>query len=200
MSAGEPDDIYRSLRRYVWQMLGGQTPVRLQRTRVEDDERPVAILEPGVLGTPHSRAGTVNQGDVQKQQPLTVVCYPVLGATAAESAQIARELGNLLDAGFCRGLVTDDDPPVNIGAPWRIPVYDFAEVPISGPDRGGPADPYMYANVDETFNVRPIQDAMDELRYTVVANLRVSWWASGRIPPTAPIATSMPGSWEADED
>ena len=30
------------------------------------------------------------------------------------------------------GLVTDATPPVNIGAPWRVPVYDYAGVPVRG--------------------------------------------------------------------
>jgi hypothetical protein len=194
---GDPDDVFRSLRRYVAQMLGSPPwTVRLQRTAVADDARPVAVLEPGLLATPFARRA-VNQGDVQKQQPFTVVCYPVVGATAVEAAETARATAGLLDAGFSRGLVTDADPPVLIGAPWRLPVYAYAGVPLEGAGRQGPADPYMHAAVDQTFTVRPIQDAMDELRYTVVANLRVSWWQGGRIPPTAPLATGglVPGRW-----
>lgn len=193
--SGDPADVHRSVRRYIWQTLGGQPwTVRLQRTRVSDDKRPVAFVDPGVLTTPQARA-TINQGDVQKQQPFTVVAYPELGDTAPVSAEIARELASLLDAGITRGLVTDDDPPLTIGAPFRIPIYSFTGIAIEGPDREGPSTPYMYANVDSTFNVRPIQDALDELRYTVVATLRVSWWAGGRIPPVTPIATAMPGTW-----
>lgn len=199
MAGGDPEDVYRSLRRYVSLMLGSPPwTVRLQRSRVSDDERPVAVLEPGLLGTASSRAGMVNQGDVQKAQPFTVVCYPALGATAALSAQIARELVVLLDAGFSRGLVTDDDPPVNIGAPWRTPVYDFAGVEIAGADRAGGGVAYMHANVAEGMSARAIQDPQDELRYTVVANLRLTWWAGGRIPPAAPLATDgLIGEWDA---
>jgi hypothetical protein len=201
MAGGDPDDIRRSLRRYVAQILGAPPwTVRLQRTRVDDDERPVAILDPGVMTTPFARAGMRdgNQGDVQKMRPFTVVCYPALGDTAAVSGEEAEQLASLLDAGFQRGLVTGDVPPVNIGAPYRIPVYDFAGVPMTGPDRAGATSPYMYANVDETINVRPIQDALDELRYTVVVNLRVSWWQGGRVLPATPIATTMPGTFAGE--
>jgi hypothetical protein len=194
---GDPDDVLRSLRRYMAQMLSSPPwTVRLQRTAVGDDERPVAIIEPGVLTTPFARRA-VNQGDVQKQQGFTVVAYPVLGATAVESAETARVTAGLIDGGISRGLVTDDTPPALIGAPWRLPVYAYAGVPLEGAGRQGPADPYMHADIDQTFNVRPIQDAMDELRYTVVASLRVSWWQGGRIPPAAPLATGglVPGPW-----
>lgn len=176
-------------------MLAPPWKVRLQRVRVSDDDRPTAVLEPGVLGTLFARTGTINQGDVQKAQPFTIVCYPELGATAASSAEAARELAGLLDAGFSHGLVTSDVPPLNIGAPFRVPIFDFAGVPIEGENRAGPPDSYMHANVDEALNVRPIQDPADELRYTVVCNLRLTWWQGGRIPPVAPIATDMPGTY-----
>lgn len=197
----DPEDVLRSLRRYVAQMLGSPPwTVRLQRTRVADDERPVAIVEEsGPLTTPFARARTVNQGDQQKQQSFTVVCYPPLGSQPVDSAETARQVASLLDAGFSRGLVTDDTPPVNIGAPFYFPVYDYAGVPITGSGRAGPQDFYTFAEVDNTFNVRAIQDAVDEKRYTVVANLRVRWWQAGRIPADAPIAESVTGTFETVE-
>ena len=202
MAGGAPDDVLRSLRRYVWLTLGSTdvTPawtVRVQRTRVADDERPVAVVEEsGPLTTPFARA-TITQGDVQKMQSYAVVCYPVIETTAAAAAEGARQVAALLDAGFSRGLVTSDDPPVLIGGPWRLPIYDFAGVPVTGTasERKGPTEPYMHADIDLTFNVRPIQDALDELRFTVVANLRVNWWAGGRIPPAKPKVADYPGSW-----
>lgn len=191
----DPDDVFRSLRRFVAMMLGSPPwTVRLQRTRVEDDQRPVAVLEPGVLTTPFARR-TIPQGDVQKQQTFTVVAYPVLGTTAPESAETARQVASLLDAGVSRGLVTDDVPPVNIGAPFRVPIWDYAGIPLTGANRAPAGAPYAHADVDQTFNVRPIQDAMDELRFTVVATLRMSWWQGGRAYPPQPVAASMPGAW-----
>lgn len=197
-TSGDPDDVLRSLRRYVAQTLGSPPwSVRVQRVRVADDERPAAVIEQSSgLTTAHSRAGTRQQGDMQKLQTFTVVCYPTVEETAAESRQEAGRVASLLDAGFSRGLVTDDDPPKMIGAPWRVPVYDFSAVPITGPDRGGPVEPYSYANVDPTFNVRPIQDPLDELRFTVVATVPLSWWQGGRVPPTAPTAAHLGGMWE----
>jgi hypothetical protein len=192
---GDPNDVLRSVRRYIAQALGSPPwTVRLQRTAVADDERPVAILEPGPLTTPFARRA-INQGDVQKQQTITVVCYPEVGADTASSAQTAREVVALLDASISRGLI-DGETGVNIGAPFRIPVYFFETTPIEGVNRKGPDDPYMHINVDETFAIRPVQDAMDERRYTVVATLRVNWWQGGRVPPFAPIATRiLPGQW-----
>lgn len=200
MAASDPDDVIRSLRRFVWLALGIDPAtlkpwtVRTQRTRAADDQRPVAVVEEATpLSTPHSRA-TIPQGDVQKMQGFAVVCYPVLRTSAPESAQEARRVATLIDRAFSCGLVTDDVPPVNIGGPWRLPIYDFRGVPIVGDaaTRQGPADPYMHANVDETFSVRAVPDAMDELRFTVVANVRLTWWLGGRIPPAAPIVSDIP--------
>ena len=190
----DPEDVLRSLRRHAALMLG--TPpwtVRLQRTRVSDDARPAAVVEEaGPLTTTFSRARMVNQGDVQRQQSYSIVCYPgPLLEDAADARQQAGEVRSLLNAGFSRGLVTGDTPPVLISAPWTFPVYDYDGIPVSGPNRAGPAQPYTYADVDDTFNVRPVQDSMDELRFTVVANLRVGGGAGGTIPPAAEIATEL---------
>lgn len=201
MSAGDPDDVLRSLRRYVALILGSPPwRVRLQRTRVSDDERPVAVIEESSpLTEPFSRAGHASQGDVQQAQTFALMCYPTFDSTqaVAESAERARQLKRLVHAGFARGLVTDDAPPKNIGMPWRIPVYDFATVPIAGTpqERSGPAEPYMHADVGRGFNTRAIQDPLDEFRWTVVANVPVTWWAAGRIRPDAPLAERVPGGW-----
>lgn len=197
MAGGDPDDIYRSLRRYVSLVLRSPPwTVRLHRARVADDERPVAVLEPGLLGTPQAREGGFDQGDVQKSQTITVMMYPAVQDTASASAELARQITNLMDAGFSRGLVTDDVPPKNIGGPYRLPVYDFAGVPLEGEDRAGPDDPYMHARVLRAgFTVRAIQDPLDELRYSIAATIPLTWWMGGRIPPTAPIAVGVPGAW-----
>lgn len=198
MANGDPTDVLRSCRRYVWQIMGGQPwTVRVGRVRAGDDARPVAVVEASSpLTTMFSRAGTVSQGDVRKARTLTVVCYPVLGETAQDSAMVAEQCAALLNDGFERGLVTDDVPPKFIGAPWRLPLYDFAGVPVTGPERGGPVEPYSYANVTDTgFNVRPLQDAMDELRYTVVATVPLTWWRAGRIGRQGPLITDIPPTW-----
>jgi hypothetical protein len=193
---GDPDDVLRSLRRYVAMILGSPPwTVRLQRVSVSDDERPVAVLEPGALTTLFARRA-VNQGDVEKAQTITVVCYPVVGADTPNSAEAARQVAGLLDAGVSRGCV-DATTGAFVGGPWRVPVYAFAGVPLTGQTRQGPSSPYMHASVAQTFSVRPIQDALDERRYTVTATIPLTWWQGGRVPPPAPRATRglVPGAW-----
>lgn len=190
------------MRRYVSLMLGSPPwTARVGRVRASDDERPVVIVDPASPTTTlFSRAGGLSQGDVQLGRTLSVVAYPELGATAQEATIAAEEIAELLQAGFERGLVTGDVPPVNIGGPWRVPVYDYAGVPVTGQNRGGPAEPYMHANVTVAgFNVRAVQDAMDELRYTVVAAVPLAWWRGGRIPSVGPIATGVTGTYQVGQ-
>lgn len=197
MAGGDPTDVIRSVRRYVWLMLGGSPwTARIGRVRASDDQRPVVIVDASSSLTTLFARATIPQGDVQKARTLTVVAYPTLGATAQESTIAAEGLAALLEAGFERGLVTDSTPPQMIGAPWRVPLYDFAGVPVTGADRAGGSAPYGYANVTETsFNVRAVQDAMDELRYTVVATVPLTWWRAGRSGPGGPLVTDVPGTY-----
>ena len=197
MANGSSSDIIRSLRRYAALMLGSPPwNVRIGRVRVSDDQRPVAVVDPsGPLTTPFARTGTLTQGDVQKARTLTIMAYPELAATAQQAELAAEELAELLTAGFERGLVTDGTPARMIGGPFRVPVYDFAGVAIVGSaaERAGPAEPYMHANVSESgFSVRALQDAMDELRYSVAVTVPLTWWRSGRERPSAPTVTSIP--------
>lgn len=199
MAGGSGDDVIRSLRRYVSQMLGSPPwKVRVGRVRVADDERPVAVIDPSApVTTLFARTGTLTQGDVQKARTLTVVCYPAVGATPQDSALLAEQLSELLDASFERGLVTDSIPQRLIGAPFRVPMYDFADVPMTGPDRGGASESYGYANVTESgFNVRVLQDVVDELRYTVVATVPLTWWRAGRIAVEGPTVTNVPPTFD----
>lgn len=195
MANGASQDIIRSLRRYTSLILGSPPwSVRIGRVRVSDDQRPVAVIDPsGPLTTPFARTGTITQGDVQKGRTLTIMAYPEVAATAQEAEIAAEELAELLTAGFERGLVSDAHPPVNIGGPFRVPIYDFAGVPLTGAGRAGPSTPYMYANMSESgFAVRPLQDALDELRFTVAVTVPLTWWRSGRTRPPAPTVTDLP--------
>lgn len=194
---GAPDDILRSLRRYVSLALGSPPwTVRTERQNVADDERPVAVVEPSTpITTPaaHARAGHMNQGDVQKMQGFSVMAYVAIAQTARESRLAAAGAGELLDDAFTVGLV-DAATDAPIGAPFRVPVFDFAGVPVAGGGRAGPEAPYMYAWVED-LSTRPVQDPIDPVRFTVTCDLRLSWWRGGRIPPAAPIAQQMPGTF-----
>lgn len=189
------DDIHRSLRRYVSQALGSPPwRVRVVRQNVTNDDRPVAVVEPASTATVVAARATIPQGDVTKAQSYSVMAYPELGDTAAESGQIATQVAQLLLDAFQLGLV--DEEGAFIGAPERLPVYDFAGVAVVGPieERIGPDEPYGYLWIDD-IAVRPLQDAEDPLRFTVACDLRLSWQSAGRERPAAPMVGSLSGSF-----
>lgn len=184
MSNFTADDIHRSLRRFVWAALPEGWTVRTERQPVADEERPVAVVEPASAITTGRHRVTIPQGLVEKHQSFSTMAYPALGATARESRLAAQEVATLLDQAFTVGLV---DGVKNIGGPFLLAVYDFDGVPVTGRGRAGPALPYGYADVED-LAVRPIQDPVDYLRFTVTADVRLAWEQGGRIPPAAPVA------------
>lgn len=192
-----PDDIHRSLRRHVAAALT-DWDVWAVREEVKDSARPIAIVETSSPITTTRARVTIPQGDVDKMQAFSVQAYPVIADTARESRLVAQGAQALLDDAIVIGLVTDAVPAVNIGGPFRIPVYDYSAVAVKGSaaSRRGPTDPYGYLWVED-HSVNMIQDPIDHLRFTVVLDLRVSWTAPGREPPTAPIAATMDGTYEA---
>lgn len=177
------DDIHRSVRRYIATALGNTWRIRGEREVIKDDERPAAVVEfstPVGQGPGHRDRRTIPQGDVSRAATFAVTAYPALFDTAREGRHEADRIADLLDQTIGQGLVDDDSGElVNIGHPLAVPVYDYAGVPLTGAGRGGPADPYGWAMV-ETHSVHPIQDPLDEKRWTVAMSLRLSWWRAGR--------------------
>lgn len=184
-----PDDIHRSLRRYIAAVLA-DWPVWTQREEIRDDSRPVCVVEPSSPVTTTRARVTIPQGDVDKGQAFSIMAYPELADTARESRFAAQQVQQLLDAVITHGQVDDDGN--SIAPPLRIPIYDYADVPLSGV-RVPPAVPYGYAWVeDHSANV--VQDPIDFLRFTVPVDIRLSWTAAGRKAPDAPLVQKMPGT------
>lgn len=190
------DDVHRSLRRYVALMLAEPWKVRTERQPTTPDEREVCVVEPASGVTTGAHRMSIPQGNVEKLQAFSVMAYPALEGTAAESRQLAQEVVDLLDAGFSSGLV--DDAGASIGGPYRLPVYDFDGVPVKGRSRRGGTVVYGYADVRD-LNVRALQDTLDHLRFTVVCDLRLMWERGGRlsaVPGSERVAKAMPGKFK----
>lgn len=186
------DDIHRSLRRHIALVLTQPWKVRTERQPTTPDERPVCVVEAASGVTTGRSRVSIPQGDVEKLQAYSAMAYPEIAATARESRLEAYRIQQLLDDAITHGIVEGEGAAtVNIGAPFRIPVYDYEGVPVTGRDRQGPVQPYGYAWVAD-LSVRAIQDTLDALRFTVTCDMRLSWEAGGRIAPEAPIAQSMP--------
>lgn len=192
------DDRHRSLRRFLMNALGSPPwRVRTERQQVPDETRPVAVIEVATPDMTTRSRTSIPQGDVEKQQTFSIVLYPALAETAAESRLAAAEAAELLKAALTVGLSNDDGTVLS--APEMIPVYDFAGVAVKGQARAGPAAGYGWMRVEDS-PVRPLQDPEDILRWSVVCDLRVSWEQGGRIRPDEPTVGSMPAlpqDWSA---
>lgn len=197
MSNYSVDDIHRSLRRYVSQALGSPPwTVRTERQPVEDDARNVCVVEPASPSSQGKHRVSIPQGNLEKMMAFSAMAYPELGDTAADSRLAAQLVADLLEQAFAIGLVEGKgEEQRNIGGPFRLPVYDFAGVPVKGAERGAAGDEYGFAWVDD-LTVRPLQDPIDYLRFTVVCDVRLSWEQGGRLLPGAPAAGSMSGTFE----
>jgi hypothetical protein len=192
MSNFAVDDIHRSLRRQIAIVLTEPWKVRTERQPVTPDDRPVCVVESSSPVTTGKSRVSIPQGPVEKMMAFSAMAYPELGATARESRLEASRVQQLLDDTFTHGLVEQQgSSEVNIGAPFRVPVYDYENVPVVGRNRQGPADPYGFAWI-ANLAVRSIQDTADPLRFTVACELRLSWEAGGRLPASAPIVTEVP--------
>lgn len=192
MSNFAADDIHRSLRRFVSLVLEAPWKVRTERQPVADSERPAMVIEPSSGITTGRHRVSIPQGNVEKVQAFSAMAYPVLEETARESRLTAQKLADLLDQAFTVGLV--DDAGVSIGAPFRIPIYDFEDVPVAGRSRAGPSEPYGFAWVAD-LTVRAMQDPVDYLRFTVTCDLRLSWEQGGRLGQVGPLARDIAGTF-----
>jgi hypothetical protein len=188
------DDRHRSIRRFLMNALGSPPwTLRTERQPVADDERPAGVVEVVSAAATLFARTSIPQGDIRRQQAFTITLYPALGPTAAEARLAAAQVADLLTDAIGVGLVVEGTGAL-LSAPEMLPVYDFAGVPVKGATRAGPAAPYGWLTVED-FPVRPLQDPEDPLRWTVVCDLRVSWWQGGRLGPNAPVAGSMPATF-----
>jgi hypothetical protein len=184
------DDVKRSVRRYLSMTL--ESPpwkLRVERREVKDEERPVGVVTDGPITVARARAATP-QGNVEEIMPVTVTLYPAIAsgdvdglrAGRLEADQLKAQLNELLNTGLT--VTTKEEGRVRHWAgPFRLPLWDYADVPLSGEDKAGPEDPHdVLWVVDGSTAVDAIQDPEDARRWTVVANFRVSIERPGRVP------------------
>lgn len=214
----QPDDVQRSIRRYLSQTLETIDPAKrwrlaFQAEQVRDDQRPQGLIELGrIAGSGRSRVA-IPQGNVIEGAPVTITLWPEMhdAAGALLNVRVAERYakayaGQVYDL-FRFGL---DLPPLPADhpthpnrprcGPERVPLYDYSQAATTGPpaDRQGPADPHDWLWV-ESYSARAIQDPEDARRWTVIAELTVSWERPGRVGPPATPVTGMPGGFVPPE-
>lgn len=199
-----PDDVQRSVRRYLMMLLaefpsdtGRPWEIRLQRGVVADQDRPIGVLE-SLPQTAGAGRTSIPQGNVIESMGLVFTGYPPLVAGAR--AVIEGGLRATRLAGALHDLIRYGLPGVvfatgrRAAGPQHIPLWDYTSIPVAG--AAGPAYPHDVLLVSDGWTTRPLQDPVDEARYTVVLSLTVTWERPGATVPPAPVVGSMPSTFE----
>lgn len=174
-------DAIRSLNRYVALALGPQWEVRM-------------ATEKGTFNRPYARTIQVPSIEVvteafmrvRIQSAYQIVAFPEQGATAEDG------LMNALAA--VEALTTALAPGVDMGRTARIPLYDYAGIPLTGPDAAATEtnrDPRDFMKLEGQADIVPYQDPDDDTLWSVAANIRMSWLRSAAVPSAAPMTVSV---------
>lgn len=199
-----PDDVARSIRRYVGMTLDSPPwRMRVEKRQVDDDERPVLVVMTGDMTPTGAVATGRQQGNVTEVLPVTIYAYPAFKAeeTAITERQgranadaLRTRLHRLIEIGIPFENTTTGRPAAG---PMCLPLFDYAATKLEGADdRDEPEDPHDVLWVPEGSLVsRVIQDADDPRRFTVVCEFRASMEFAGLDPDfDAPAATVGPGT------
>lgn len=181
-----PDDAVRSVRRYLGMTLDSPPwRLRVERREVRDDERPVGVVLDGPISTQRARTA-INQGNVEEILPITISLYPAIATSTDDGIRQGRleasELKTQINQLFNTGLIVKVGER-HFAGPFRIPLWDYEGVAVSGKDKAGPTDPHdVLWVVENSLSVEAIQDPEDQSRWGVIANFRVTLERPGRIP------------------
>lgn len=181
--AWDSDDLSRSIRKYLSMTLDGPPwTIRVERREVRDDERPVAVIDVGPQLVTRARE-SVPQGEWEWVAPVTVTCYPKPGKDQRQNAYDARALRTQLFRLITNGLNVTGADGKRWSGPFRIPLWDYVDVPLSGAEKGTDEDPHDVAWVErESLTAEVIPDDDDPDRWTVVLEFRASVEAPGAVP------------------
>lgn len=171
---------------------------------VPDDKRPMGnvIPVPGATSQTLFARATIPQGDVQRGQTFAITLYPTTTGDARECRNRATLLAEALDDAVVSGVSYADVDPAeeySVSPPLRLPLWDYAGVPVTGASRAGPADPVGWMEAED-ISVQAIPDPEDDKRWTVVCTVRLTWWDGGRsreLPTAPPDVESIPPTFEA---
>ena len=152
-------DALRSLKRYIAVALSDSWEVRLSREEGAFD-RPFARVWQ-VAGSTYPLTSGKWLADIV--QPFVISCYPDPGTTVDESLLAAQAVEEQLFQTFRAGVAD--------GRPLRVPLYNYTGVPLDGP---GVWMPQGFMRVTD-LSTQPFPDPDDNLLWTVVCDVRLSW-------------------------
>lgn len=168
------EDALRSLARYISESLGEAWEVGLFADQGTFERPGVAVRTAGPMlvgGSRHTLDNTL---------PVAVYAYP--------------EEGGSVEAGYVNAMATEESlwQAFNVGIaeghPWRIPLYDYEGVPIT---EGSEMRRYPdYLRVVD-LSIDSTQAPEDEMKWTVIASLRLTWKRAGELAPGTRLAQEL---------
>jgi hypothetical protein len=183
-------DAIRSQKRYVSEALGVGWEVRLAAEKGTFN-RPYAV----VIQVPSIQYFVESWWTSRVQTVHQVMCYPAPGPSVADSLAGALEITESLWQAYA-------GPGIGLGHIARIPLFDYAGVPLTGPSSGvvDTARNYNdFMKLEQSPNVTPYQDPNNELLYSVMANITMSWLRNAAVPSTGITVESVTAEYESED-
>jgi hypothetical protein len=174
-----PLDALRSLKKYAADLLGGTWEVRLWGDRGEYKEPFAVVMRAGDA----LFSGSAVYADVT--QAMAIHCYPQRPDDVDHAIIAAGEVEDALVAGF-------QLEGVGLGRPRRVPLYDFAGVPLEQSSSARYDHDFMRV-VD--FSTSLVPDPLDARLIRVVADLRCTWRRGGRYPRGTQVVQDVKSQW-----
>lgn len=175
-------DALRSVKRYTALALGDAWEVRLSSEKGVFN-RPFAT----VIQVPTLEYIVESPIRVKVQTVYQIGALPMPAATADLSQFTALDVAEQLFTAF-------GGPGVGMGFPYRIPLYDYASTPTTGPDAFADEDdrdPRDYLKMEAPASLQVTQNPDDETLWSITANIRMSWLRSAAVPSTAAITANV---------
>lgn len=203
--AWSSDDVARSIRRYLQLILpAGPTEWthRLERRVIPDEERPVGVILLGGSRPLFAREG-LDQGEILDQIPVTITCYPEVGADARAARREGDQLRDLLRDWVMIGMpvsdgLTDENGRVKAG-PFRLPLWDWDGVSDTAGEDELPERPHDVITVEQgSLVMENLADPEDERRRSVVIEFRAKIERPGRTTQIGNPVSGISGEFAAE--
>jgi hypothetical protein len=191
------EDTWRSLKRLVAMAFPDPWQIHLEMAQFSDDLRPLIVIDT-VGDLARSGVQPTNPGRQHVlAQTFVMTAYPPILGDARLAREYATAVLQTFDDLVTLGWVNDEG--VDVGGPIRLPIWDYAGVPVVGPDRGNSDLDVEWVQIAwvDSYAGRVIGDPQDDLRWTVPYTLRLSWDAAGRRDP-APLTERFGGAFAPD--
>lgn len=184
-----PLDALRSTKRYVALALGPDWEVRLAVEKGTFNRPQAQIIQ-----IPSVQTFTESWHVTRIQTVHQVMAYPAAGQTAEDSLANALDAVELLAEAYT-------GPGVGAGYTARVPLYDYAGIPLLGPESAALESDRKYNDfmkLEQPPNFTPYQDPQDEMLWSVMGNITMSWLRNAAVRSGGPTAVSVTAEYDSE--